>query len=214
MSLSDPIRYAYNGQVAPRPFEPRLAAILATVAWANVQNPEGKDQPPPSELPKLVLAHSNDSLIRVACQAIQGHLQRAGISLVLAELSAEELQSGRADYDLRYAELAVWEPVTDARLITGPGGLADGVRSAHLDSALARLDEATNWNDVRTRLNELHEIAHHELPVIPLWQTVNFFAYRASLQGIGQSPMTLYQNIDQWQVGSGGDVARVERAER
>ena len=30
-----------------RPFEPRLAAILATVAWNNVQNPTGKDKTKP-----------------------------------------------------------------------------------------------------------------------------------------------------------------------
>ena len=43
-SLNDPIRYGYNDQIPPRPFEPRLAAILATVAWNNVQNPTGKDK--------------------------------------------------------------------------------------------------------------------------------------------------------------------------
>ena len=29
LSLSDPIRYGNNNQLTPRPFEPRLAAILA-----------------------------------------------------------------------------------------------------------------------------------------------------------------------------------------
>jgi hypothetical protein len=82
-----------------------------------------------------------------------------------------------------------------------------------VDTALARLDQATNWNDVRTRLNELHEIAHHELPLIPLWQTANFFAYRASTSGIGESPMTLYQNIDQWRLAGGGNVARLDRGQ-
>jgi ABC-type transport system substrate-binding protein len=58
----------------------------------------------------------------------------------------------------------------------------------------------------------LHEIAHHELPVIPLWQTVNFFAYRTSLRGVGPSPMTLYQNIEQWQPAGVG-VARLDRGQ-
>ena len=59
-------------------------------------------------------------------------------------------------------------------------------------------------------MNELHEIVHHELPIIPLWQTANFFAYRASINGMGESPMTLYQNIDQWRLADGGDVARLD----
>jgi ABC-type oligopeptide transport system substrate-binding subunit len=87
------------------------------------------------------------------------------------------------------------------------------MRNPYVETALARLDAATNWNDVRARLNELHEIVHHELPVIPLWQTANFFAYRASINGIGESPLTLYQNIEQWQLAGGGDVARLDRGQ-
>jgi tetratricopeptide (TPR) repeat protein len=213
LSLSDPIRYAYSGTIAPRPFEPRLAAILATIAWANVQNPNGKDNPPSTEIPELVLAHPIDPVIRIACQSIESQLERSGIPIRLKEFSAADLIAGRVECDLRYAELAVWEPVTDARLIVGPGGLAGELRSPYVDTALARLDQATNWNDVRTRLNELHEIAHHELPLIPLWQTANFFAYRASTSGIGESPMTLYQNIDQWRLAGGGNVARLDRGQ-
>jgi tetratricopeptide (TPR) repeat protein len=211
VSLSDPVRYAYNGQVVPRPFEPRLAAILATIAWANVQNPDAKEDAPPTDLPELVLAHPNDPVIRIACQSIENQLERAGIPIQLKEFSANELMAGRVECDLRYAELAVWEPVTDARLIVGPGGLAGELRSPYVDSALAKLDRATNWNDVRTRLNELHEITHHELPIIPLWQTANYFAYRAAIHGIGESPITLYQNVDQWRLTGGDDVARLDR---
>ena len=41
-SLSDPLRYGYSNRIAPRAYEPRLAAILSTVAWAAVNNPTGK----------------------------------------------------------------------------------------------------------------------------------------------------------------------------
>jgi tetratricopeptide (TPR) repeat protein len=206
-SLSDPVRYAYNNQVVPRPFEPRLAAILATVAWASVQNPARKEDAQIPELPELVLAHPNDPAARVACQSIQAQLVREGIRIKLREFSADELLAGQVDCDLRYAELAVWEPVADARTIIGLGGLAGEIRSPYLEAALRKLEEATNWNDVRTRLAELHEIAHHELPVIPLWQTMNFFAHRASIRGVADSPVSLYQNIEQWNAAPGGDVA-------
>ena len=119
------------------------------------------------------------------------------------------LLAGKVECDLRYAELAVWEPVTDARLIMGPGGLVGGIDSPYLNAALRRLDQANNWKDVRTRLAEIHQIAHHELPVIPLWQTVNYFAYRARLGGIGDAPLTLYQNVDEWRMSLGGNVAQL-----
>lgn len=217
ISLNDPIRYGYNNQVAPRPFEPRLAAILSTIAWTAVQNPpeknKEKDKGKPakklieSPIPQLTLAHPKDPVARIACQSIQMQLEREGIPIKLREFTADELLAGKVECDLRYAVLAVWEPVTDAALILGPQGLAGDLQSAYLDSALRNLSAATNWKDVRSRLAEVHEIAHHELPVIPLWQTVNFFAYRANVRGIGESPVTLYQNVEQWSTAGRDNVA-------
>jgi ABC-type oligopeptide transport system substrate-binding subunit len=77
-----------------------------------------------------------------------------------------------------------------------------------MQAALDNLDTATNWKDVRSRLAELHQLSDHELPIIPLWQTVNYFAYRASTQGLGDAPMTLYQNISEWSVAPSTNVAR------
>lgn len=210
VSLSDPIRYGYNNQIAPRPFEPRLAAILATVAWAGVQKASGEkiEDGPLADMPKLVLAHPSDPVARNACQLIQLQLKREGIPVELRQFTAEELMNGRVEYDLRYAELAVWEPVTDARRIFGPGGLVGDEAGPSVLAALWRLDESTNWKDVRARLADLHEIAHHDLPVIPLWETVNYFAYRDSVAGIGDAPMTLYQNIDNWRNAAGRSVAQ------
>jgi tetratricopeptide (TPR) repeat protein len=211
-TLTDPVRYAYNDQIAPRSFEPRLAAILATVAWAAVQNPTGKNKEaelPP--LPELTLAHPNEPVARVACQSIQAQLVREGIPLKLLEVSADDLMQGKVKCDLRYAELAVWEPLVDIRTILGPGGLAGDVHSPYINTALRNLDAATNWSDVRARLAELHRTLHHELPVIPLWQTVNSFAYRTSLRGIGNAPLTLYQNVGEWSLTSGSEnVASLE----
>jgi hypothetical protein len=199
-SLNDPVRYGYNDQIPPRPFEPRLAAILATVAWNNVQNPTGKekDKPLATNIPQLILAHPNDPIARVACQTIQSQLAREEIPVKLKEFTAEELAAGAIECDLRYAEITVGEPLTDARTLVGPNGLAGDLHSAYLDAALRDLDAATNWKDIRIRIAKLHEIAHHELPIIPLWQTVNYFAYRTSVHGIEDSPIALYQSIGHW----------------
>jgi hypothetical protein len=75
------------------------------------------------------------------------------------------------------------------------------------------LDAASNWKDVRARLAELHQIADHELPLIPLWQTVNYFAYRTSVRGVGDAPITLYQNIDQWDASASANIARTAAAQ-
>ena len=163
---------------ASRPFEPRLAAILATVAWAAVQNPPDKDKgkdkakdkakekPVDAPLPELTLAHPNDAVARTACQSIQMQLAREGIPIQLREFTADELLAGKVDCDLRYAELAVWEPITDAPLILGPHGLAGDLQSPYLETALRNLAAATNWKDValalgRTARNRPSRVACH-----------------------------------------------------
>jgi ABC-type oligopeptide transport system substrate-binding subunit len=67
-----------------------------------------------------------------------------------------------------------------------------------MTAALDELDRAQNWNEARTRLRDIHRLAHHELPVIPLWQTVNWLAHRTWLTGVGEQPVTFYQNLDAW----------------
>jgi peptide/nickel transport system substrate-binding protein len=200
LSFSDPLRYAYNNQLEPRPFEPRLAAVLATVAWSRVLDPKGKGNVELAEPPTLVLAHPADPVARIACETIRLQLGRAGIPIELVEFTSDDLLNGHVEYDLRYAELAVWEPVVDARTLLGPKGLAGNIGGPYLYGALRQLDEATTWKDVRSRLSEIHDIVYHDLPVIPLWQTVNYFAYRSSVRGISASPITLYQDVDKWEI--------------
>jgi hypothetical protein len=67
-----------------------------------------------------------------------------------------------------------------------------------MTTALDELDRSQNWNEARARLREIHRIAHYDLPVIPLWQTVNHFARRTWLTGVGDQPVALYQNLDEW----------------
>ncbi len=65
---------------------------------------------------------------------------------------------------------------------------------------LRRLEEAKNWKEVRDRLLDLHSIAHNELPVLPLWQLVDSYAYRRELQGVGSNIVSLYQNAENWRL--------------
>ena len=146
-------------------------------------------------IPTLILAHPNDPVIRTACDAIAENLREVGIPIELRSLTPENSEEV---YDLRYAELAVWEPVVDVHTLFGPEGLFPA--SSVMRAALRDLQQAGNWNLVRQRLSEVHRIAHHELPVIPLWQTVNYYAYHSELAGVGDSLITLYQNLPRWRL--------------
>jgi ABC-type oligopeptide transport system substrate-binding subunit len=66
--------------------------------------------------------------------------------------------------------------------------------------ALEQVGQARNWRQARDRLRDVHQVAYYDLPVIPLWQTVDSYAYHKSLQGIGTKLVTLYQNVADWRV--------------
>jgi len=225
LSQSDSIGYAYNHAIQPLPYEPRLAAILSGAARAAVskaaektpkETTQGEARTGPAETPApqesrpaaatpLVLAHPPDTLARTVCQTMRLQLEAIGIPIKLRELSPQET-TPPANYDLLYTDLAMWEPLVDVRRLFGPAGRA-GSCSGAMSLALQNVESAQNWKQARTRLRQVHQIATSDLPVIPLWQTINAFAYRRTLSGVGSSPISLYQNITEWKIrlpGAGG----------
>lgn len=209
ITVNDSIGYAYKQELAPLPYEPRLAAVLANAARVSIaKQPQGvgktEVQSPSTEetvLPvpiTLKLVHPGDSVARTVCQLIARQLEVIGIPVELKVEGADD----DTTWDLRYTELCIDEPLVDARRLLGPGGLA-GRCSPTMDLALRELDHSVNWNEARSRLQRIHQIAYDDLPVISLWQTVNQFAYRRSLAGVTQAPVSLYQNVGQWQITLG-----------
>jgi tetratricopeptide (TPR) repeat protein len=215
--LSDSLGYAYNDQLAPRPYDPRLAAILVTTAWTAVaqqatQPPAGQPATPgevdheqlamdaqslAEKSPPLRLAHAADPLARLACQTIVHQLEIIGVKVELVELTERDLVSSADKWDLRYAELTMQEPLIDARKLLGSGGLA-GACSDTMDNALRQVDSAQNPREVTAALAAVHKACTTDLPVIPLWQTVDRFAYRADLLGLPPSVIELYQTATKW----------------
>jgi hypothetical protein len=102
------------------------------------------------------------------------------------------------DVDLLYVELAMWEPLVDARRLLGEQGIA-GVCSPHMSLALRQLDEATDWAEAGAKLRYIHWLVHTEVCIVPLWQLTDHYAYQRSLSGVGMEPVSLYQNIEKWQ---------------
>lgn len=196
-SLGDPLRYAYNDALAPRPYQPRLAALLSAVAAKN-QPKEGETAD--ADAP-LVLLHAPTPIARLACRTIESQLGALGIPIERIEASEADLTAGNLKYDLRYAEVTLGEPMVDAWTLFGPGGLA-GDCSATLLSALQQLDAAKTGKGVGDALREAHEVLAGDLPMIPLWQTVDHYAFRRELEGLPRETVDLYQTIDQWRVSS------------
>ncbi len=199
VSRDDPLDYAYDHSIDPRPYDPRLAIGLAKVAFRELAEAKKKQGQTLKKMPSLVLAYPADAIARLAAGAIKKHLALVGIPVNLEELPAGVPARLNDKIDLLYAELAMWEPVVDARRLLDRDGLA-GSCSPYMSLALKQLEQAADWPAVGLKLRQIHQLAHSEVAVVPLWQLTDFFAYRRRLSGVGPRPVTLYQRVESWKV--------------
>ena len=93
----------------------------------------------------------------------------------------------------------MWEPLVDARRLLGADGPA-GACSPAMAAELKQLAGAADWQAACGVLRRIHRLVHEEATVVPLWQLPEHFAHQARLQGVGAAPLTLYQNVEQWQL--------------
>ncbi len=196
---NDPLAYAYDQRVAARSYNPRLASILNTLARRELTekaDKRGESVPPET---RIVLGFPDSQLARITCQAISQYLSVIGITCELRELPPDADAATLDELDLVYRQVAMWEPVVDARRLLAPRGVAE-VGNEYVGMALRRLDAAKNWREVRERLHDLHRIVDEQVAIIPLWQTVNYLVHSRRVDGVGQRPLTLYQDVEQWQV--------------
>ena len=202
IETNDPLGYAYDHSIKPRPHEPSLAKLLIAMNALQMKAAAERKKEELPELRPIRLGFPADNLSRVACEAIRSQWQVLDLKIELVELpTGRTFPHDDEDLcDICYVSAAIWEPVIDARRVLGPEGLAKS-QDQLVGLGLRRIEEARNWRGVRDGLIELHRIAHHELPVLPLWQMVESYAYRRDLVGVGSDIVSLYQNADNWRVG-------------
>jgi hypothetical protein len=195
----DPLAYAYNEAVVPMQYQPQLANLLIVLATKQLADAAEKKKAPKPELKPIRLATPDDDLSRVACEAIKTQWELIGLKVELVTLPKGETMPKEGQADLAYVVAAVWEPIVDARRVLGPEGLAKSA-DQFVGLGLRDVEAATNWREARERLQELHRTASSELPIIPLWQLVDAFAYRREVTGVGQEIVSLYQNVERWRL--------------
>ncbi|CAE7525998.1 unnamed protein product, partial [Symbiodinium sp. CCMP2456] len=148
-------------------------------------------------LSKLVIGHPDTEMSRQTCLAIVQYLKRMGLPCELKAVSAEATDPAEEGVDLLYVEVQVAEPLIDI-----PRMFATYVPNRHqtqyFQLALRQLGESRNWQEVRERFWSLHRLCHDDLLIIPLFQLQDHFVYRRSLGGIGYQPMTLFQQVERW----------------
>lgn len=184
-----PWSYAYDADVKVRDYDPSLASLLMEVGRGEA----GVNQPAATP---LILAHDDQPTTKIAVQSIARQLTRIGQPVTLQQTSGGQLNPSA---DLQYVELAIHEPLVDAWVLLGPGGLA-GPCSPLMVEYFRGLENAADLAAATAKLQAIHRLTAAELPVIPLWQTTNFAAVHSSLQGIAEKPVSLYEDVLAWQI--------------
>lgn len=190
--------YGYDETVEPRPYDPRLALTLRVLGQGEVKGAYEKLEKPVPVQGTLLLGHPSDEISRVACAALVKQWKTIGIDCKCVEFEPGVFDDATGKCDLVYLQLAAWEPIVDAARLFGPEGPAP-TDSPFVQLTLRQLDQTQNWQQARDRLRRLHRLIHEDVALLPLYQTIDYYAYRRSLQGLAPARVTLYQDIDQWQ---------------
>jgi peptide/nickel transport system substrate-binding protein len=192
--------YADAPGVKPLAFNPVLARMLVAAARRELGG-----APIKLKLEYPALPEAEAIVPKLAESFMQVGLEVSSASVSESRLEAE-LRAGRR-FDLAYRAVRCEEPVMEAGTLLCPGfdapPQADALASAtspRILQLLLQLERATDWPTARGLAIQIDRESRDELPVIPLWQLADHYAWRTRLQGPPEITNELYQGIDKWQI--------------
>lgn len=197
---SDLLAYAYNSDVKPAEYSPQLAKLLIVMTQQELDEKAKRLNQTRPEPKPLIVGCPDFEFARVAVQAMIQQWMNVGIAAEMLVLPPGEVFSEQCD--LIYVTTTMWEPATDIERLLGGNGIA-ATDNPFIVQGLERLRTALNWRQVRTAMQDLHQLIDYHLPVLPLWQITDRFAVSRAVEGLEDNPVSLYQDIDFWRVDLG-----------
>jgi len=186
--------------VAALGHDPILAVALASLAKGEMKADAIKlklEYPPlPEVAPVVKRLVEAFALARIQVEPIEVPESRL----------ESELRAGRR-FDMAYRVLRCDEPVLEAGPMICPGYDAppssDALASAaspRILQLLLQLERAADWPTANGLAVEIDRELRDELPVIPLWQVAEHYAWRSRLKGPSPTADRLYQGIETWEI--------------
>lgn len=192
--------YANAAGIAPLAYDPLLARMLVAAAKKEVE----------SRTIQLTLEYPAIAEARAIVPKLVEAFRLAGLEVVPTERNESdletELRAGRK-FDLAYRVVRYQESVLEAGGMVCPGydapASADtlaSVASPRILQLLLALERAPEWPSARGVATQIDRECRDELPVLPLWQLEERYAWRTRLKGPGETSERLYQGIDTWEI--------------
>ena len=190
--------WAYNTQ-APE-FDTSKARAYASTAKAEL-----------NEIAPIRLSYpAGDTATESACEQIKDQLAPVGITLELKPISPERFQEhivDEHDFDLVYwrhdfEDETYWLwPLLDPDGI-GPGGA--NFMAYHPDGDLLGFFQGMTahkrFPEIKALTHKIHDHIARTAVVIPLWQLDTYVAVHASLKNATLDPVSLFGNVEQWNI--------------
>ena len=195
---NDPLAYAYNLEIQPIAYNPRLARLLVVMTTQELAVMAEKRDLPEPKLEPIIVGCPDFEFARVAVQAMIQQWSNIGIKgemLILPPGGGTK----DAECDLLYSVTTMWEPATDIERLLGGNGIARS-DNPFIVLSLEKLRAARNWREIRDVMQGMHQLVDYHLPVLPLWQVRDRFVVNKTVEGVEKSPVSLYQNISEWQI--------------
>ncbi len=159
---------------------------------------------------RLTLEYPPSPEALAVCPKIAESFRLIGVEVQLVGRPESELEAGLLAgrrFDLAYRASRPKRPLLDAGPLLVPGydapTSADALASAaspRILQLLIQLDRAPETTSARTIALQVDRESRDELPVLPLWQVEDHFAWRANLRGPAEAVDHLYQGITTWEV--------------
>jgi peptide/nickel transport system substrate-binding protein len=192
--------YADAPDVSPLEYNPLLA--LGLVAAARKEQGGGYI--------RLTLEYPPTPAARAICPKLAEAWTLIGLEITLKEVPEGELEArlrsgGR--FDLVYRSTRPTEPAFDAGTLLCPGYDAPpksdalaSLASPRILQLLIALDRAPESTSSQALVLQIDREARDELPILPLWQVVDHYAWRTRVKGIPDELETLYGGVESWEV--------------
>ena len=192
--------YADAPDVKPFTYDPLLAKMLIVAAKRELGSPTLKfnlDYPALPEaqavVPKLVEAFKLLGLEIIPHERPESELEQS-------------LRSG-ARFDMAYRVNPCREPVTDIGPLIAPGYDAPAsldtltsIASPRILQLLLQLERAPEFPTAKGIVTQIDRECRDELPILPLWQVEDHYAWRSRLSGPPEVADDLYQGLETWEI--------------
>ncbi|WP_406699925.1 ABC transporter substrate-binding protein [Singulisphaera sp. Ch08] len=186
--------------VLPLGYDPLLAAMLVAAARKELE----------AGPIKLTLEYPSIPEAQAVVPKLVDALKLVGVTLVPIERRESELESelraGRK-FDLAYRASRSDDPVLDLGVFLCPGydapsaaGTLASVASPRILQLLLELERVSEWPSARGIAIQIDRESRDELPVLPLWQLEDHYAWRTRLKGPAEASSKLYEGIESWEI--------------